>query len=62
MLADNFSRLLRMSDNDGNNKRKRPPKNLKDLERDPPDDPAGIAFFFSHHDQQVSHNEEGKSE
>ena len=62
MVADTFSLLPRMLDKIFNNKRKRPPESLEDLDRDPPDGPAGIAFFFSHRDQQVSHNEEGKSE
>ena len=57
-----FSRLPRMSDNNGNNKRKRPPEDLEDLDRDPPDGPEGIAFFFYHCERRVSHNEEGKSE
>ena len=47
VVADNFSRLPRMSYNDGNNKRKHPPEDLEDLDRYPPDGPAGIAFFFS---------------
>ena len=46
MVADNFSRLLRMIDNNVNNKRKRPPENLEDMDRDPTYGPAGIAFFF----------------
>ena len=60
VVAYAFSRLSIMIDNDVNNKRKRPPENLEDLDRDPPDGPAGIALFFSHCDQQVSHNEEGE--
>ena len=50
-----------MSDNEGNNRRKLLPENLEDLDRDPPDGPAGIALFLSHCDQQVSHNEERKN-
>ena len=48
LVADAFSSLPRMIDNDINNKKKRPPENLEDLEKDPPDGPAGIALFFSH--------------
>ena len=62
VVADAFSRLLRMIDNDVNNKRKRTPENLEDMDKDPPDGPSGIAFFFSHCDQRVSHNEKGESE
>ena len=62
MVADDFSRLPRMNDNNDNKKRKHPPEYLEDLKRDPPDGPAGIALFFSHCDQRVRHNEEGKSE
>ena len=61
VAADAFSRLPRMIDKNVNNKRKRPPDNLGDLDRDPPDGPAGIALFFSHCYRRVSHNEEGKS-
>ena len=46
MVADAFSRLPIMIYKDFNNKRKRPLENLEDLDRDPPDGPAGIAFFF----------------
>ena len=61
VVADAFSRLPRMIENDVNNKRKRPQDNLEDMDRDPPYGPAGIALFFSQCDRQVSHNEEGKS-
>ena len=62
VAADAFSHLPRIIDNNFNNKRKRLPENLYNLDRYPRDGPAGIAFFFSHCDQRVSHNEEGKSE
>ena len=45
-VSDTFSRLLIIIENDVNNKRKLLPENLEDLYRDPPDGPAGIAFFF----------------
>ena len=35
-----------MIENNINKKRTCPPENLEDLDRDPPDGPAGIAFFF----------------
>ena len=57
VLADAFSSFPRIIDNDVNNKMKRPPDNLEDMDRDPPDNPAVIAFFLSHCDQRVSHNE-----
>ena len=50
-----------MVDNDVNNKRKRPPENLEDLDRDHPYGSGGIAFFFYHCDRRVSHNEEEMS-
>ena len=56
MVAEDFSRVQRIIDNDVNNKRKRLPENLEDLDRDPPDGLTGIAFFLSHCDRQVSHN------
>ena len=46
VVADAFSRLPIMIDNDVNNKIKCLPDNLEDMDRDPPDIPAGIAFFF----------------
>ena len=46
VVADAFSRLLRMIDNNVNNKRKRPPEDLEHLDRDPPYGPVGIALFF----------------
>ena len=51
VVADAFSRLSRMIDNDGNNKKKRLPEYLKYLDRDPTDGPADIAFFFSYCDR-----------
>ena len=48
LVADAFSLLPRMIYHYFNNKRKRPPENLEDLYRDPPDGSAGITFFFSH--------------
>ena len=62
VVADAFSRLPRMVDNYVNNKRKFSPENLENLDSDPLDGTAGIAFFFPHCDRRVSHNEEGKSE
>ena len=62
VAADTFSRLTRIIDNDVNNKRKLPPENLEDLNKDSPDGPVGIALFFSHCERRVRHNEEGKSE
>ena len=61
MVADDFSRLPIMIDNDVNNKRKRLPEYLEGLYRNLTDGPAGTAFCFFHCDLRVSHNEEGKS-
>ena len=46
VVSDAFSSLSIMIDNNVNNKIKRPPENLEDLDRDPPDGPSGTAFFF----------------
>ena len=46
VVADALSRFPRIIDNDVNNKRKRLPENLEDLDRDLPDGPSGIACFF----------------
>ena len=62
VVADNFSRLPRMSDHNGNNKRKLLSEYLEDLDKDSPDGQAGIALFLYHCDQRVTHNEEGKIE
>ena len=62
VVTDAFSRLPRMIDNYVNNKRKCPPENLENLDRDLPDGTAGITSFFSRCDRRVSHNEERKSE
>ena len=51
VVSDAFSRLLRMSDNDGNDKRKRPQDYLDDLDRDPPYGLTSISYFFSHCDR-----------
>ena len=51
VLADALSRLLRIIDNDVNNKKKRLTENLEDLDKDPPYGAAGIAFYFVHCDQ-----------
>ena len=47
VVADAFSGLPIMSDDDGNKKRELPPEDLEDLDIDPSDGPAGIAYFFT---------------